>query len=52
MSDTFTFSGRDGTAVTAYRWLPGEAGDPVRGIVQITHGMGEHALRYLPWPRR
>lgn len=48
MSDTFTFSGRDGIAVTAYRWLPGEAGDPVRGIVQITHGMGEHALRYLP----
>ncbi|RBY87812.1 alpha/beta fold hydrolase [Blastococcus sp. TF02A-30] len=29
--------------VTAYRWDP--AGAP-RGIVQLTHGMGEHLLRY------
>jgi alpha-beta hydrolase superfamily lysophospholipase len=39
----FTFTGRDGAAVTAYRW------DPVaipRGVVQLTHGMGEHLLRY------
>ena len=39
----FTFTGRDGTAITAYRW------DPVgiaRGVVQLTHGMGEHLLRY------
>ncbi|MBC3194731.1 alpha/beta hydrolase [Pseudonocardia sp. C8] len=43
MTDTFTFTGRDGTAVTAYRWLPD---GPPRGIVQLTHGMGEHALRY------
>ena len=48
MSDTFTFAGRDGTAVTAYRWLPdGPPGAPVRGIVALTHGMGEHALRYV-----
>jgi alpha-beta hydrolase superfamily lysophospholipase len=32
-------------AVTAYRWDP--AGPP-RGIVQLTHGMGEHLLRYEP----
>lgn len=44
MTDTFTFEGRDGTAVTAYRWLPDH---PVRGIIQLTHGMGEHALRYV-----
>ena len=39
----FTFTGRDGTAITAYRWEP--AGAP-RGVVQLTHGMGEHLLRY------
>ena len=32
-----------GLTVAAYRWDP--AGPP-RAIVQITHGMGEHALRY------
>src|SRR3712207_747809 len=31
--------------VTVYRWDP--AGPP-RGIVQLTHGMGEHLLRYQP----
>jgi alpha-beta hydrolase superfamily lysophospholipase len=40
---TFTFQGRDGATVTAYRWA-GE-GEP-RGIVQLAHGMGEHLLRY------
>ncbi|MFC4948871.1 alpha/beta fold hydrolase [Pseudonocardia sp. GCM10023141] len=40
---TFTFDGRDGTTVTAYRWEPG--GD-ARAVVQLTHGMGEHVLRY------
>jgi alpha-beta hydrolase superfamily lysophospholipase len=39
----FTFTGRDGTAITAYRWEP--TGAP-RGVVQLTHGMGEHLLRY------
>ena len=39
----FTFTGRDGTAITAYRWAP--LGAP-RGVVQLTHGMGEHLLRY------
>ncbi|GLY43214.1 hydrolase [Amycolatopsis sp. NBRC 101858] len=31
------------TAVTAYRWDP--VGAPV-GVLQLTHGMGEHVLRY------
>jgi alpha-beta hydrolase superfamily lysophospholipase len=39
----FTFTGRDGIAITAYRWAP--LGIP-RGVVQLTHGMGEHLLRY------
>lgn len=39
----FTFTGRDGTVITAYRWEP--AGSP-RGVVQLAHGMGEHLLRY------
>jgi alpha-beta hydrolase superfamily lysophospholipase len=39
----FTFTGRDDTVITAYRWEPADA---PRGIVQLTHGMGEHLLRY------
>ncbi|MCF7553448.1 alpha/beta hydrolase [Pseudonocardia sp. WMMC193] len=42
---TFTFPGRDGTEITAYRWTPT---GPPRGLVQLTHGMGEHARRYAP----
>jgi alpha-beta hydrolase superfamily lysophospholipase len=37
-----------GTRVAPCRWDP--AGRP-RAIVQITHGMGEHALRYAPLAR-
>jgi alpha-beta hydrolase superfamily lysophospholipase len=40
---TFTFTGTGGVPVTAYRWDPD--GSPT-GILQITHGLGEHALRY------
>jgi alpha-beta hydrolase superfamily lysophospholipase len=35
----------DDLTLTAYRWDP--PGSP-RGIVQLTHGMGEHLLRYEP----
>ena len=38
----------DGTPITAYRWDP--AGTPVAAL-QITHGMGEHALRYDAFAR-
>lgn len=34
-----------GVTVAAYRWTP--PGEP-RAIVQITHGVGEYALRYTP----
>jgi alpha-beta hydrolase superfamily lysophospholipase len=40
----FEFDGRDGTPITAYRW---PAIGVVRGVLQVAHGMGEHALRYL-----
>jgi len=40
----FQFTGADGTRIAAYRW-PAKA--PVRAVLQISHGMGEHALRYL-----
>jgi alpha-beta hydrolase superfamily lysophospholipase len=38
-----TVPGRDGTEIATYRWEP--AGPP-RAVVQLTHGMGEHLLRY------
>lgn len=42
-SDTFTLTTTDGTGVHVYRWLP--AGDP-KAVVQLAHGMAEHAARY------
>ena len=38
----------DGTPITAYRWDP--ACTPVAAL-QVTHGMGEHALRYDAFAR-
>jgi len=45
-SSTFSYTSADGTQIAAYRWDP--AGEPraLRGTVQLTHGMGEHARRY------
>jgi alpha-beta hydrolase superfamily lysophospholipase len=40
---TFAVTADDGTVVAAYRWSGGDA--PI-AIVQIAHGMGEHAGRY------
>src|SRR3954468_20336920 len=40
---TFSFDVADNTKIEAYRWT----GDgPPKAIVQIAHGMGEHAARY------
>lgn len=39
----FTFTGRDGAEIVAFRWEP--AGPP-RAVVQITHGVGEYVRRY------
>ncbi|MGC1400737.1 alpha/beta fold hydrolase, partial [Candidatus Binatus sp.] len=41
--EDFSFNSEDGLEIAYYRWrAPGKAA----GIVQIAHGMGEHALRY------
>jgi alpha-beta hydrolase superfamily lysophospholipase len=42
--DLFHFTGADGTRIAAYRW---PARGAARAVLQISHGMGEHALRYL-----
>ncbi len=42
MAPTFTFASSDGLEVFVYRW----AGKTPKAVVQIAHGMGEHAGRY------
>ncbi|AGC67837.1 lysophospholipase PldB [Thermoclostridium stercorarium subsp. stercorarium DSM 8532] len=39
----FRFSGKDRKSICAYSW---DGIEQIRGIVQIFHGMSEHALRY------
>ena len=43
-SAEFHFVGRDGLRVACARW---DGRKPVRGVVQIAHGMGEHFGRYV-----
>jgi len=40
---TLSYPSAGGVTITAYRWDP--TGTP-SGVVQLTHGMGDHALRY------
>ena len=42
-SATRSFAASDGAWLHLYDWRPER---PVRGVVEIAHGMGEHALRY------
>lgn len=44
-TETFRYAGTDGTQITAYRWAS-DATEP-RAIIQLAHGAGEHAGRYL-----
>ena len=44
-SDTFTFKASDGVQIFTYKWMPDDA-SVVKGVVQIAHGMAEHAARY------
>ncbi len=44
LETTFAFPATDGTSIAAYRWSDDSA-TPM-AIVQIAHGMGEHAARY------
>lgn len=46
-SSTFQFKADDGKQIFVYRWLP-EANQTPVGIIQISHGMAEHAGRYAP----
>ena len=40
---TIEFTSRDGIAVQTYRWAPEES---PRAVVQVQHGLAEHAARY------
>ncbi|HET6977374.1 MAG TPA: alpha/beta hydrolase [Pyrinomonadaceae bacterium] len=42
-SAEFNFTSSDGLRVACFRW---DSRTPVRGVVQIAHGMGEHVGRY------
>ncbi len=41
----FTFTDHADMKITVYKWLPDNGVTP-KGLVQIIHGMAEHALRY------
>jgi alpha-beta hydrolase superfamily lysophospholipase len=43
--EDFSFRSTDGLEIACYRWPAARA---ARAIVQVSHGMGEHALRYAP----
>ena len=45
---TIEVTSRDGIQLQVYRWAPD--GEP-RAVVQIQHGLGEHALRYKRFAR-
>ena len=40
---TFSFAADDGSEIAVYRW---SGQQPAKAVVQIAHGMGEHAARY------
>jgi alpha-beta hydrolase superfamily lysophospholipase len=43
VQDEFEFAASDGAEIHCYRW---HDGTPPRALIQIAHGMGEHAARY------
>jgi Serine aminopeptidase, S33 len=42
-ASTFTVATPDGVSLFVYRWLPNA---PPKAVVQIVHGLAEHAARY------
>jgi alpha-beta hydrolase superfamily lysophospholipase len=50
-SDAFSFRTPDNTEIFTYRWLPDTPSD-IKAIVQIVHGMAEHAVRYERFAKR
>jgi len=45
ISQTFSFTTNDKVEIFTYKWLPDDE-KPLKGIIQIAHGMAEHAARY------
>ena len=45
ISESFTFKGKYGLNIFVYKWIPNKDIE-LKGIVQISHGMAETALRY------
>ena len=45
MVQSTTFTARDGKPMFYYYW-PAQVSNPTRGVLQIVHGLGEHAARY------
>ena len=43
--ENHSYRSADGSRLRGYRWA-GPAGEPVRGVVVLVHGMGEHLRRY------
>src|SRR6185436_1919795 len=43
-SAEFSFTSSDGLRVVCFRW---DNRGPLRGVIQIAHGMGEHIGRYI-----
>ena len=41
--EKFNFINKDNTSINVYKWTPE---DEVKGIIQISHGMNERAIRY------
>jgi alpha-beta hydrolase superfamily lysophospholipase len=44
-ANRITFQGHNGVDLAGYRW---DSANSPSAVVQIVHGMGEHALRYTP----
>lgn len=44
-SNQYKISAPDGVAIHVYEWLPDDTGI-IKGVIQIAHGMAEHAGRY------
>jgi len=44
-AESYTFKARDGKEISYTLW-PIEKSEPIKGVVQIAHGIGEHIGRY------
>jgi alpha-beta hydrolase superfamily lysophospholipase len=44
-TETFSFKTDDSKNISTYKWLP-DNNSSLKGVVQISHGMAEHAARY------